>query len=305
MWDVEALVAQHGPVSLSLHGMLPPGEGGSSASGLHTALVMYTFRDEHGSCLAVVADGNPRAKNPVKEFVAGYAQRLGKLLHELGARDYARIDQQLAGRGEHASLDQAFYDIINLDRAFEAHHATVTRYDRFFDKLHKDMVKKGLHYSTARAIKTEPAVLAYAEGMRIDGKLPNAVAAALLDQIKRNPGAVKPFVPLQSPAASADLFEQVPAVQAVFNARSLAGIWAPPENIEELKDALRHEPTLVIAIDDPENQPRIAELFEKITAITLPPNHRGVSLKLQFPVTYGHVAHIAPINLWREQTMNS
>lgn len=298
--DVETLVARHGPVSLSLLGMLPAHEGGSNVPRRHTVLVLHTFRDEHGCRFALVVDGNPHARNAFKDAAEETAQRIGKQLHELGQPEMSAIERKLALRGERMGREEAIHDLINLDRAFEAHEAITTSYRNFLGTLRKDLEKEGLldndfnmdHLSTAQAT--------YARNARIDGALPDEIASALREQVKKHPDYVKPFIPLQSQVAPSDLFEQIPAVRDVFNAPSVAGPWSPPASTEELKNVLRQEPTFAAAVDAPENQARFDLLHEAITNTVLPPNHRGVSLQLQFPVTYGHVAHIAPLNLWRE-----
>ena len=299
--DIEALIAKHGPVSLSLLGMLPEHEGGSAIPRLHTALVLYTFRDEHDSCFAIVADGNPRARNPVKDAAEAVAQRLGKQLHELDRHDLVTVERELANRGDYMEAGEAIHDLINLDRAFEAHDATATSYANFMEHLHQDVEKEGLLDDCVNDDYIDSPAVAYAPDVQIDGALPAETALALLEQIKQHPEYVKPFIPLQSPVAQSDLFEQIPAVRDVFHAPSQAARWSPPASTEELKNALRCEPTFAAAIDAPENQAALEKLCSAIASTTLPPNHRGVSLQLQFPVTYGHVAHIAPMNLWREK----
>ena len=305
--DVERLVAQHGPVSLSLLGMLPAEQGGGPVPRRHTALVLYTFRDEHADCYAVIVDGNPHARNPVKDAAEEIARRSGKQLHELDPADLANVDRLLVQKSDRSNcnermqFDQAIHDVINLDRAFETHDATATSYTNFVKRLRKDLDAEGLFDDTIQHVHINTPEVAYAADVRIDGTLPAATARALAARIKSHPEEVKPFVPLQSPVAQADLFEQVPAVRDVFNAPSAAGRWAPPASVEELKNALREEPTFAAALDAPENQPALKKLLSAIADVTMPPNYRGVSLQLQFPVTYGHVAHIAPINLWREK----
>lgn len=302
--DIETLIARHGPVSLSLLGVLPEHEGGSAIPRMHTALVLYTFRDEHGGCFAIVADGNPRAQNPVKDAAEAVAQRLGKQLHELDRHDLLAVEQELAERVEPMAAGEAIHDLINLDRVLEAHDACATSYSHFLDHLHKDIEQEGLLDDDANYDFIDSPSVAYAPDVQIDGALPAETASALLDQIKQHPEYVKPFVPLQSPVAHADLFAQIPAVRDVFNAPSVAGRWSPPVSTEELKNVLRQEPTFAAAVDAPENQPLLDKLCRAIASVELPPNHRGVSLQLQFPVTYGHVAHIAPINLWRDKGEN-
>ncbi|MDY7575923.1 hypothetical protein [Actimicrobium sp. CCI2.3] len=298
--DIEALVAKHGPVSLSLLGMLAAHEGGSALPRSHTVLVLHTFRDEHGCCFAVVVDGNPHARNAFKDAAEETAQRIGKQLHELGQPELAAVERKLALRGERMGREEAIHDLINLDRAFETHEATTTSYRNFLGTLGKDLEKEGLLDNDFNMNSLPTAQATYARNVRIDGALPGEIANALREQIKRRPDYVKPFIPLQSPVAPPDLFEQIPAVRDVFNAPSVAGRWSPPATTEELKNALRQESTFAAAVDAPENQARLDMLHKAITNTVLPPNHRGVSLQLQFPVTYGHVAHIAPLNLWRE-----
>ena len=300
--DIEALIAKHGPVSLSLMGMLPAHEGGSVIPRMHTALVLYTFRDEQGSCFAVTVDGNPRAQNPVKDAAEEIAHRLGKPLHELDRYDFDSVERELAGRGELMTTGEAIHDVINLDRVFEAHHAAVTSYANFLRQLYKDVASEGLLDDFTQNKIVDAPTVAYAADAQINGSLPADIASALLQQIKQHPDYVKPFIPLQSPMASSDLFAQIPAVREVFHAASVAGRWSPPITIDELKNTLRLEPTFAAAIDAPENKTRLAQLYAAIADTVLPPNHRGISLQLQFPVTYGHVAHIAPINLWREKS---
>jgi hypothetical protein len=297
---IETLIARHGPVSLSLLGMLPAHEGGSIVPRRHTVLVLHTFRDEYGCCFAVVVDGNPHARNAFKDAAEAMAQRIGKPLHELGQPEMAAIERKLAIRGERMGTGEAIHDLINLDRAFEAHEATATSYRHFLEPLRKDLETNGLLDDDINVAAMTSAQATYARDVQIDGALPRETENALRAQIKLHPEYVKPFVPLQSPVASPDLFEQIPAVRDVFNAPSIAGRWTPPATTEELKNVLRQEPTLAAAIDAPENQERLAQLHQAISNTVLPPNHRGVSLQLQFPVTYSHVAHIAPINLWRE-----
>ena len=299
--DIEALIAEHGPVSLSLLGMLSVHEGGSAIPRRHTALVLHTFRDEHGTCFAIVVDGNPLARNPVKDAAEALAQRMGKQLHELDRHDLLSVERELATRGEPMSTGAAIHDVINLDRAFETHHATATSYANFMKTLRNDLASEGLLDDCANFASFDTPSVAYAADVQFNGALPDETARALLAQIKQYPDEVKPFVPLQSPVAQSDLFAQIPAVRDVFNAPSIAARWSPPTSTEELKNTLRQEATFSTAIDAPENQAHLEKLFAAITKIALPPNHRGVSLQLQFPVTYGHVAHIAPINLWREK----
>ena len=299
--DIEALITEHGPVSLSLLGMLPAHEGGSSVLRRHTALVLHTLRDEHGTCFAIVVDGNPLARNPVKDAAEALAQRMGKQLHELDQHDLISVERELATSGDSMNIGTAIHDVINLDRAFEAHHATATSYANFVKRLHNDLKSEGLLDDYADFASIYAPSVTYAEDAHYNGALPDETARALLAHIKQYPHEVKPFVPLQSPVAQSDLFEQIPAVRDVFNAPSIAARWSPPTSTEELKNTLRQEATFAAAIDAPENQAHLEKLFATIAKIDLPPNHRGVSLQLQFPVTYGHVAHIAPINLWREK----
>ena len=302
--DIETLIARHGPVSLSLLGMLPAQEGAYIVPRRHTVLVLHTFRDDHGCCFAVVVDGNPHARNAFKDAAEEMARRIGKPLHELGQPEMTSIERKMVLRGERMGTGEAIHDLINLDRAFEAHEATATCYRNFLEPLRKDLEKGGLLDDDIHFANMTSAQATYARDVRIDGALPRETENALRAQIKQHPEYVKPFVPLQSPAAPADLFEQIPAVRDVFNAPSIAGRWSPPATTEELKNVLREEPTLAAAIDAPANQDRLEQLHQAICATVLPPNHRGVSLQLQFPVTYGHVAHIAPINLWREAGPN-
>lgn len=299
--DVETLIAQHGPVSLSLLGMLPVEERSSVVPRTHTALVLYTFRDDCGSCLAVIVDGNPHARNPVKDAAEEVARRSGKQLYELDRHDLASVDHLLAERGERMGCDEAIHDVVNLDRAFETHEATATSYANFLKQLSEDIEIEGLLDDCINRGSIESPEVAYAANVHMDGSLPAETARALLERIRQHPEDVKPFMPLQSPVAQSDLFEQIPAVRDVFNAPSKAARWVPPASTEELKNALREEPTFAAAIDAPENQALLKKLNTAIASVVMPPNHRGVSLQLQFPVTYGHVAHIAPINLWREK----
>ena len=281
--------------------MLAADEGGSAVPRRHTALVLYTFRDEHNCRFAVTVDSNPHARNPVKDAAEEIARRSGKQLHELDQHDFANLDHLLVERNERMRFDEAIHDIVNLDRAFESHDATATSYANFLKQLRVDLKAEGLSDDAFKHADTQTPEVVYAGDIRIDGTLPAATARALLDRIRAHPEDVKPFVPVQSPVAPSDLFEQIPAVRDVFNAPSVAGRWVPPANIEELKNALREEPTFAAALEAPENQPMLKKLVDAIAEVTLPTNYRGVSLQLQFPVTYGHVAHIAPINLWREK----
>ena len=297
--DIEKLVAQHGPVSLTLYGMLAASKGRSAIPRLHTVLVLYTFRGEHDACFAIVADGNPHARNRLKDAAAAAAQRIGKQLHEMHRGDFADVERELAERGDAMPADEAIHDVINLDRALEAHEASAHCYENFLRQIQEDIETEGLSGDTQDQDHIEPSSVAYAADHHIDGTLPDATIDALRQQILQHPCDVKPFVALHVSAARADLFEQVPAVRDVFNAPSIAGSWSPPTSVDELKTALRQEPTFTAALDAPENQQRLKQLCDAIGAVKLPPNHRGVSLQMQFPVTYGHVAHIAPINLWR------
>ena len=298
--DIERLVARHGPVSLSLLGLLPKNQGDSAMPRRHTVLVLYTFRDQHGACFAVAADGNPHARNALTQAAASAAQQKGKQLHELDRDDLASLESELTERDEHTGISEAIHDLINLDRAIEMHEATTVSYRNFLRQVQKDIALEGLASDEVDADQMAASAVAYAAETSVDGTLPAAIIEALRTRIQEHPDEVKPFVALHSAGAREDLFEQVPAVRDVFNTPSIAGRWSPPTTVAELKNALRQEPTFAAVIDAPENQQRLQQLCDAIAAVALPPNHRGVSIQLQFPVTYGHVAHIAPINLWRE-----
>jgi hypothetical protein len=298
--DIESLLQMHGPVRLTLYGLLPKAEGGGTNPTEHTVLVTGTFRDEHGTCYAVVVDGNHLARNPVKSFAETYATQYGKALHELDHHDHHSINQQLAKNGDDAVFGQAMYRLVNLDRAFENHHATITRHQNFLNTLQLDCEKDG-HEISSECFQARTSEVAYDQHSRIDGTIPDDVTHALVAQIKSDPEAVEPFIPLQGQAATTDLFTQVPAVEKVFNAPSMAGQWKPVENVAELKNVLQQEATFSAALDKPENQQWLNLLFNEINAQQLPAGHKGVELMMHFPVAYGMIAHLAIGSMWRDQ----
>lgn len=297
--DVERIVRDHGPASLTLRGLTPHRGDVRSAPTEHTVLVIGTFRDEHGSAYAVVADGDHLAKNPVTEFADAYAKQHGKSLQELDQADRQSISSQLQKSGKNVTFDQAIYRLINLDRAFEAHDAITTRHQNFLTELQKNFETDGEDIPE-QYFKAQNSEIGYFEKSSGEGQMPHDVTQELLSQIKNDPSTVEPFIPLMGPAAVTDLFIQVPAVAEVFKANSVAGKWKPLESVAELKNCLMQEPTFQAAVEKPENQAWLTQLYKKINAIKMPAGHRGIELPLQFPVTYGHVAHIGPMSLWRD-----
>ncbi len=297
--DVENIVRDHGPASLTLYGFLPQTEGSRNAPTEHTALVIGTFRDEHGTSYAAVVDNSHLAKNPITNLAESYANQHGKALHELDQTDRQNINHQLERNGNRGNFDQAMYRLINLDRAFEAHHASVTRHQNFLNNLQQNFEDEGADIPS-RCFKAQSSELGYDKKSHIDGRMPDEIVQELRSQIKSDSKTVESFIPLTGPANNTDLFSQVPAVAEVFKANSVAGKWKPLDCVGELQNCLAQEPTFSEAVNRPENQPWLNQLFNKINAIKMPAGHRGIELPLQFPVTYGHVAHISPMSLWRD-----
>lgn len=319
--DVERAVQGHGPVRLKLQGMLPDEQGGSVYTHHHTTLVTAVLRDPiSGLRVAVLADGNDLARNPLKAEAEARAKAQGKSLVELDEHDFQQIDAKIAQQRPGDSLKRSFFRLVDLDQTL-AHHRTtqenlLVSADRLASSGTSSAVDKLLGRNSVPPITTSEIV--FAKGTKVDGRMSEDTKAQLLKLVRGNPALVErpgdwgpELLQAAGQAAQAqpipstrDVLALNPALMAAFNAPSTAASWKPLASVDEVRAELAHEPTFATHLDTPEGREWCDKLFKKINAHsrTMSENDKGIELIARFKSTYGTNHHVAIGALWRDDS---
>jgi hypothetical protein len=193
--DIELAVQNHGPVRLKLQGSLPENQGGDVYTVHHTTLVTAVLRDpESGRRIAVMADGNDLANNPLKATADAHAELRRKRLWELNEQDYEQINAKIADEKPGDRLTRSFFRLVDLDQALANHRATQ-------EGLRQQAEERANAPSTASTWdllmgnNALPPITAseivFAKEVKMDGRMSEGTEAALLALIRSNPALVE------------------------------------------------------------------------------------------------------------------
>jgi hypothetical protein len=117
--SAEALLemnARHGPLRLTLNGIVPPGHGDDVYVGHHAVVLAASFKDDSGRVLGLVVDGNDRQQNAAVQAIRDWQQARGdtRALSALGAEDLDAVNADLRRRGVALDVRQAGFRVVDL-----------------------------------------------------------------------------------------------------------------------------------------------------------------------------------------------
>ena len=129
--EIGRLCAQHGPLQLVLHRLIPPGQGDDAYPRHHSVVALATFDDHEGRTIAVLLDGNDRQRNSVmdqlKAWMAGRADT--RELGQLTQKDFAAFDASRRASGGLERVHQTAFRFVELEPLLASAKATpLTRY---------------------------------------------------------------------------------------------------------------------------------------------------------------------------------
>lgn len=110
------LIANHGPVTITPHGALAPGQGGDAYAEHHALLVLQTFM-HGGRHIAVVLDANNLQQNEIMDAVRQHASDLGLSAEDLSVSELKDAERLLPA---HLQIDQLPFRLIDLDGLLDA-----------------------------------------------------------------------------------------------------------------------------------------------------------------------------------------